>query len=113
MPAALLPSHFPQLWKQIAWPDPGLSCEVIDQQEADEREGDAEGSGTSWRTTIRVRARRYARFVHLDVEPVSGLTFSDNFFDLVGGDERVVEIVSPQRFNADAVRIGHWLTPWT
>jgi len=42
---------------------------------------------------ITVRTDRFARFVHLDV-PGEGILFSDNFFDLLPGEEKRVKIAS-------------------
>ena len=92
-------TYFPWLWKHVNWPEPELSAEIVFQEKTE--------SGNV--TRVRVRARRFARFVHLHVEPAAGKVLSDNYFDLAGGDEKIVEIRSTNKLIPADVRAGHWL----
>jgi len=96
-------TYFPHLWKDIRWPDPGVKMAIREQERRE----------SGFITRVAVRAERYARFLHLDVDPLAETVFSDNFFDLVGGDERIIEIQSPRKIGMSDIRIGHWLTEWS
>ena len=91
-------TYFPWLWKHVDWPEPVLSADIVSQEHVD--------GGCLAR--VRVRARRYARFVHLHVASSEGAALSDNDFDLVGGDEKIVEVRSSRKLEQSDLRIGHW-----
>lgn len=78
-------SHYQWLtsWREICFPDPGLSWEVRTKDEHHE---------------IEVSARRYAWMVIL--EPVADLRPEDNYFDLLPGESRLIRL----RGDAEALR---------
>ena len=96
-------TYFPNLWKDVDWPEPEISFDIADTRQ----------EGEKFLTRVIVRAKRYARFVHLDAEPLGQTTFSDSFFDLAGGDEKVVEILSPKKIAESDIHVRHWLTKWS
>ncbi len=103
--AAPLPRvyYFPGLWKDIAWPEPGIRVELVSQAPGD----------AGWRTELDVCAKAYARFCHVLPPDEAGFWWADdNFFDLGAGGRRRVTIRSERSFGADAVAPGHWLTDW-
>ncbi len=94
---------FHRPWREIAWPDPGLSVRV--------RAARA-GHGEASRLIVSLKARNYARMVHVDGIEGEGVRVSDNFFDLMPGESRTIEIRGNRRLRPSDVRIGHWLTSW-
>ena len=52
---------------------------------------------------IRVKAKKYARYVKLFARGISE-PFSDNYFDLVAGEEKLVTLPVPGDMTADKAR---------
>ena len=96
-------TYFANLWKDVSWPSPDPTVTITEER----HEGD------KFITRVRVQTKRYARFLHFDIEPLGETVLSDNFFDLVGGDEKAVEITTPRQMSQQDIHIGHWLTKWT
>ncbi|MDR1060434.1 MAG: hypothetical protein LBL83_04300 [Clostridiales bacterium] len=87
-------TFFPNLWRDVPWPDPGLSCEILSP------------------TAVRLKALRYARMVNLNLPDDESALYSDNFFDMEAGEEKVVAVSSPAGASESGLRVGHWLTEW-
>ena len=74
--------------KKLALPDPELSLDITI------------AGGVA---TIKVKAKKYARYVKLFAAGISE-PFSDNYFDLVAGEEKVVTLPVPEDMTADKAR---------
>lgn len=93
-------SWFPNMWRNVPWPEPTLSVEEID------RGKDAE---FGCQTRLAVGTDVFARMAHLIVPEGAGAWWADdNYFDLPAGCVREVIIRSERAFEASALRIGHW-----
>ena len=70
-------NYFPQLFKDVAFEPARLNWEVKGNK-------------------IKIMAKNYARFVFIDVplSQVRNVTLSDNYFDLIPGETKTVEIIS-------------------
>ncbi len=95
--------YFPDLWKSIAWPDPGIQIKPVRQELAD----------AGWVTALDISAKAYARFCHVLPPDGAGHWWADdNYFDLGAGQRRRVTIRSASPFAAESLSAGHWLTDW-
>ena len=74
--------------KKLALPDPELSLDIT------------VAGGVA---TIKVKAKKYARYVKLFAAGISE-PFSDNYFDLVAGEEKVITLPVPEDMTADKAR---------
>lgn len=92
---------FPNLWRAVAWPDPGISLKVLRQKKV----------GSVHFASVQLHAKRYGRCVNLSV-PDENAIFSDNFFDMLPGEKRIVTIESAHPFDARKIRADHWGTVW-
>lgn len=81
----------PQTVHASALPEPGIEIEILDPD------------------VVRVRARRFARAVHIAAAPFedsgSPINFDDNFFDLLAGEARVVRVRDGRRFDPATLRV--------
>jgi len=93
---------FPELWKRIAWPEPGI--EMFPSRRT-RKDGE-------FRCLVTLTTRNYARCVNLSTEEDIPAYFSDNFFDMIPGASKCIEIRSPQPFDPARLRLNHWLTTW-
>ena len=73
-------NYFPQLFKDVTFEAPKLSWKL---------------NGSK----LTVTSENYARFVYVDIplKQVRDVTLSDNYFDLIPGETRTVEIVSKKQ----------------
>ncbi len=103
--------YFPDGWKDIEWPEPGIDLIILEQKQLN----------SLWETRLRVKTNKFARFCHLlysDRTGSSGASghpktfFSDNYFDLPAGAELDITVYSAEKPDLDNFRIGHWLTEW-
>ena len=76
-------------YQQLHATRPGLAMSIV---------GREPGS-----TTVEVSAERYAHAVHFDLPP--GSLPSDNYFDLLPGETRIVHIVSLEPIEADEISV--------
>ncbi len=85
----LAANYFWQLFKDVAFVAPQLSVRV----------GAPVRKAAGWTTRVAIRAENYARFVHIDlpVERVRDVTLSANYFDLIPGETRTVELHELER----------------
>ena len=74
--------------KKLALPDPELSLDIT------------VAGGVA---TIKVKAKKYARYVKLFAAGISE-PFSDNYFDLVAGEEKTITLPVPEDMTADKAR---------
>jgi hypothetical protein len=81
-------NYFPQLFKDVEFEKPELAVELSESQKV-------EGLKV-WKTTVKITAKNYARFVYVDIplKQVRDVTLSDNYFDLIPGETKIVEISS-------------------
>jgi len=93
---------FPNLWRDIDWPEPGLSMRVAGRSKR----------GGRHVIRVEVRTERFARLVHLDAPDLADAVVSDSFFDLPAGGRRLIEIETATRLRPGDVHLGHWLTDW-
>jgi len=80
--------HFFVEVKDLVRPKPNLKVEINERDDGT-YEASPRGRGSARR--VRVATDTYAYFVKL-VVPVEGTRFSDNYFDLFPGQERVIEV---------------------
>lgn len=89
---------FLDILQAAALPDPAVKTEALDEQ------------------SVRVRAQRFARAVHIAADPADGsdapINFEDNFFDLLPGEARVVKVrngrtIDPASIRTTTVRDTH------
>jgi hypothetical protein len=85
----LAANYFWQLFKDVAFVAPQLSVRV----------GAPVRKAAGWTTRVAIRAENYARFVHVDLpfERVRDVTLSANYFDLIPGETRTVELHELER----------------
>ncbi len=100
--------HHP--WREIDWPDPGLTWKLTSSSKASVEHPAIEG--TCYVSRVNFRAKQFARMVHLDGAEGPGHVMSDNFFDVRPGESKTIEIRSPRKLDADALRVRHWLDRW-
>lgn len=93
---------FHRPWREIDWPEPKLVTRV----------GKPRRDGGDIVIPVTFKTAHYARMVHLDGVEGEGVRLSDNFFDLMPGESRTVEVRSDHRIAPAAIRPGHWLTRW-
>ncbi len=94
--------YFHDLWKDIAWPEPRLSMQVI-----------SSGQGKDgYRTVCRISTKKFARCVNVVTTEDIQVLMSDNYFDLPAGQSKDVVITSSEPFRADQLILNHWLTDW-
>ena len=81
-------NYFPQLFKDVAFEKPDLTVRQSESRKVK--------SLNVWKTTVKITAKNYARFVYVDVplRQVREVTLSDNYFDLISGETRTVEMIS-------------------
>jgi len=89
-PSGLFPDnrHFFVEVKDLVRPKPDLRVEIAEGSDG-KYKASPRGQGSARR--VRVTTDVYAYFVKL-VVPVEGTRFSDNYFDLFPGQERVIEV---------------------
>lgn len=95
-------TFFPNLWKEIQWPEPGL---VVKQ-------GGAWKNNDGYLKSIEISAKKYARMVNINLPDGKYARLSDNFFDLEAGESRKINIISEEDYDPSLIRIDHWLTEW-
>ncbi|MFA6172178.1 MAG: glycoside hydrolase family 2 protein [Kiritimatiellales bacterium] len=81
-------NYFPQLFKDVAFEKPKLNRTASKPVKV---------SG-GWKTAVKISSENYVRFVYIDIplRQVRDVTLSDNYFDLIPGEVRTVELVSRQ-----------------
>jgi beta-mannosidase len=79
-------NYFPQLFKDVEFEKPEMEWKV----------GSLLKTAEGWKTTVTITAKNYARFVYIDIplKQVRDVTLSDNYFDLIPGETKVVDIIS-------------------
>ena len=75
---------FHRFWKDIEWPEPGLHIDLCSELETEK----------GFITTLKLRTEKYARMVSLDFDSMESCIFSDNYFDMIPGEERVIQVES-------------------
>ncbi len=93
---------FPDPWKDVEWPDPAITSTVCRE----------ERSGRIRTKVLSIRCRHYARLVNITHPLDASLRYSDNFFDMEAGSQRLVSIESEEDFSVEGLEIDHWLTEW-
>lgn len=102
-------TFFHRPWRDIRWPDPELTFDI---RSGDKRARRGAGAPGEHALRIALTTRRYARMVHVDGVEGLGVRVSDNFFDLMPGESRMVEVRSDRAIRPADIRVGHWLTSW-
>jgi beta-mannosidase len=98
-------TFFPNFWKEVSWPEPGLEIQNI-------------VSSSEGRVEVTLTCQKYARCVHLEGlaegcsegEPVY---VSDAFFDMRAGEYKTLVLQSNAAIAVQNLRLAHWLTNWT
>jgi hypothetical protein len=97
--------YFPNGWKNIQWPKPNINIEFL---KSEFEEGII-------RTYIKIKTDKFVRLLHLNYigsKEEEILLFSDNYFDLPAGKERIISILSDRELDLSDLKVGHWLTEW-
>jgi hypothetical protein len=97
--------YFPNGWKNIQWPSPNINIELLNKEYV-------EGV---FSTNIKISTDKFVRLFHLSYigsKEEEILLFSDNYFDLSAGKERIISILSGRELDLSDFRIDHWLTEW-
>lgn len=89
---------FHRFWKDIEWPEPGLHIDLRSELETEK----------GFITTLKLRTEKYARMVSLDFDSMESCIFSDNYFDMIPGEERVIQVESPMRLSMEKIGVSHW-----
>jgi len=96
-------TYFPDMWKNIKWPVPNISLEMIKQK----------SGKIGWITQFKITTDAYARFCHIILpSDIGPFWLDDNFFDLCAGHSHTITIWSSEKIDKDMVKIGHWHTDW-
>lgn len=96
---------FPNFWKEVPWPEPGLKISGFQTLENNAVE-------------VTLKTERFARCVHLTgiaeglVDNASVLV-SDAYFDLRAGESKTVRLESSAPIETGGLQTAHWLTEWT
>ena len=61
---------------------------------------------------MKIRANEFARVVFIDYSDNAGITYSDNFFDMEKGEEKIIEIVANKAKNADKFSVKTFADEW-
>jgi beta-mannosidase len=79
-------NYFPQLFKDVEFEEPKFTWTTENPVQADD----------GWKTRVTVSAENYVRFAYVDIplDAVKNVTLSDNYFDLIPGEVRTVELLS-------------------
>jgi len=103
-------SFFHRPWREIHWPVPELSWRI--GESARKPAPLSYKAGPHYVMRINFSTVNYARMVHIDGIESEGVLLSDNFFDLLPGSTKTVEVRSDHRIDPTAMRIRHWLDKW-
>ncbi len=94
--------YFHDLWKEIAWPNPEISIQIL-----------SEGWEKScYRAACRLKTTRFARCINVTTSEDIHVLMSDNYFDLSAGQSKDIILISQEKFNTDRLTLDHWLTDW-
>lgn len=103
-------TFFHRPWREMEWPDPQLEVRVGTSRKASPDHPSL--GGQHHITNVTFKAAHYARMVNISGIEGPGVVLSDNFFDLMPGEAKQVEIRSDRKLRADQLRIRHWLDRW-
>jgi len=95
-------TYFPDLWKKVEWPDPGLKMRV----------GNLVKKDGGNQVTVTLTTEKYARFVNIETHEDIDAYFSDNFFDMPPATTKRITISSTENFDPKKLVLNHWLTTW-
>ncbi|MFA5858142.1 MAG: glycoside hydrolase family 2 protein [Elusimicrobiota bacterium] len=96
-------AFFPDGWKNIEWPaEPNIKPEIIEQKQVN----------NGWVTKFKIKADTFVRLCHLKVKDEDTAWWSDNYYDLPSGCEKVVEVFTGNKVGISSILIGHWLGEW-
>lgn len=90
-------------WKNIDWPDPGLSLKVS---------GCRKNKAGEFTAAATLTAENFARCVNLITAEDMDAYFSDNYFDMLPGETKKVTVTALEPFDPKALILHHWLTEW-
>jgi len=93
---------FHNLWHHLSTPDPELEIKIVSQV----------FRGGRWQATIRVWAKRLARYVSFYVPNDPHVHFDDNFFDLMPGERKTIAVEANRRLRPADIEVHHWGTVW-
>lgn len=95
--------YFPDAWKDISWPEPGVCIESMEYNV----------NGNPCSVKIKLFTESFGRMVHLYLSDNDKSSwFDDNYFDMSAGSRREIILESSERIDSASVKIGHWLTHW-
>lgn len=86
---------FPQKWADIHWCEPGLSYAVR--------------MTSAYSAEVSIRAKGYARYVRITSDRDENAFFSDNYFDILPGDTKIVTVRSDTEFSEKDIHICTFL----
>lgn len=93
---------FPDGWREIEWPTPEFSLELLEQTE----------QNGEFRAKLKLQTDCFACLCHLLHPTNREIWFEDNYFDLAAKDEHVFEAVSKNRLEVGELEVGWWGTDW-
>ena len=94
--------YFPDGWRDIVWPTPQITLEIVEQSERAGR----------FTSRLRLQTDAFARFCHLVAPQDAEVWFEDNFFDLCAGGSREINVESPGALSVGDLKVGDWNSVW-
>jgi len=101
---------FHRPWRETDWPDPNLTHRISEGKRVAPDHPSARPS--QYITKVSFKTQHYARMVHVSGIEGQGVLLSDNFFDLMPGESKTIEIRSDRRLPPADIRVRHWRDRW-
>ena len=95
-------TYFHRMWKEVEWPEPNIKFQLLNSALENE----------SYKTTIRINTKNYARMVNISVEGNERALIDDNYFDMQPNETRDIIITTDKYLDIQQIRAGNWLTEW-
>jgi beta-mannosidase len=94
--------YFPDGWRDIPWPQPHITLQIIKQEQVADR----------WLTRLHVQTDAFARLAHLLYQGAGEASFSDNYFDLSAGHSHDITVSTSTPLSLTELQVGHWWSEW-
>ncbi|MFA6185758.1 MAG: sugar-binding domain-containing protein [Phycisphaerae bacterium] len=93
---------FPKLWRDIPWPDPELKYSLVETKRCDDYNVGK----------IEITAQKYARCVYLLLDNENESFISDNYFDLLPEERKIISVKTKSILKKENISVKHWLDEW-